>query len=332
MPKQSLPRFLGRGFRGYALRFIKSAVKIAIGRPPYFYDQDRFFLVYLRQLLGLSKARVTCRLDDCPTEGGGSQAITMMIAIDFARSLGIAYVHTPFVEIQHADRPREAWLAAWEGLFNLGAGEVARSLRSTGGSDRSVFAITAVNLDLIRALFCELIPCDGNDTHVMPQFSAAIVAEFRRKYYSNKSPRRNAKLTVCVHIRRFNAFDNNIDYVASLPRVGRTLARVRSILEENGIEHAVRIFSQGPAAEFPDALRRGAELHLDADPIRTLEELVEADVLITSRGSFSYVAGLLCDGIVIGEPFYPPQYGWLVCDGEGEIDIDAFARRLPANP
>ncbi len=325
MPKRSLPRFLVRGFRGYAWRFVKSAVKVAIGRAPHFYDQDRFFLAYLRQSLGLSRVRLTCRLDDCPTEGGGSQALTMMIALDFARSLDIAYVHSPFVEIQHADRPRAAWLAAWEGLFNLGAGEVAAD-----SNDRAVFAVTAINLDSIRALLGDLGPRDGNDTHVMPQFSPAILGEFRRKYYSNKSPRRNARLTICVHIRRLNAFDNNVDYVASLPRVDRTVARVRSILEENGIDHVVRIFSQGPAAELSEALRSGAELHLDADPIWTLQELVEADVLISSRGSFSYVAGLLGDGIVICEPFYPPQHDWLVCDGEGEIDADVFVRRLRA--
>lgn len=326
MPKRSLPGFLVRGFPGYALRFSKSVVKVAIGRKPYFYDQDRFFLAYLCHLLGLGQARITCRLDDCPTEGGGSQAITMMIVLDMARTLDLAYVHTPFIEIQHADRPREAWLAAWEGLFNFGAGEVRAD-----GADRRVFAITAVNLDSIRSFFGELHPRNEHDTHVMPQFSPAVVEEFRRKYHSNKSPRRNAKLIVGVHVRRFNAFDNNADYVASFPRMVRTLARVRSVLEGKGIDYAVRIFSQGAAAEFPDALRSGAELLLDADPIRTLEELVEADVLISSRGSFSYVAGLLCDGIVICEPFFPPQRDWLVCDDDGEIDTDALTERLIAS-
>ena len=48
---------------------------------------------------------------------------------------------------------------------------------------------------------------------------------------------------------------------------------------------------------------------------------------ISSRGSFSYVVGLLSDGIVICEPFYPPQRNQLICDDDGGIDADVFTRR-----
>lgn len=322
-----MQKFLIAGSRGYLLRLAKSAVKVAIGRKPLFYAQDRFFLAYLRQLLGLSRARITCRLDDCPTEGGGSQAITMMIVLDFARTLDLDYFHTPFIDIQHADRPREAWIAAWESFFNLGAGEVG-----VDDVGRGVVTITARNLDSIRSLFRDLSPRDERDTHVMPQFSPAIVAEFRRKYRSNKRPRGNARLTVGVHVRQLNRFDDNLDYVASLSRMARTLALVRGILNDCGVDFVVRVFSQGDGSGFPETFRAGAELHLDADPIWSLEQLVEADILLSSRGSFSYVAGLLCEGIVICEPFYPPQRDWLVCDDGGGFDVEAFAKRLPALP
>lgn len=323
-----MQKFLIAGSRGYLLRLAKSAVKVAIGRKPLFYAQDRFFLAYLRQRLGLSRARITCRLDDCPTEGGGSQAITMMIVLDLARALDLDYVHTPFIDIQHADRPREAWIAAWESLFNLGAGEVGAD-QGDRGPNRGVVTITARNLDSIRSLFRDLSPRDEQDTHVIPHFSPAIVDEFRRKFRSNKPARSNAQLTVCVHVRRLNRFDDNPDYVASLSRMERTLAMVRGILNERGVDFVVRIFSQGDVSGFPETLRSGAELHLDADPIWSFEQLVEADVLLSSRGSFSYVAGLLCAGIVICEPFYPPQRDWLVCDDDGDFDVEAFARRLP---
>ena len=323
MPKRDLLRFLLRGFRGFGLRFIKSTVKVAIGRKPLFYAQDLFFLAYLRHLLGLSRLRINCKPVDYSSEGGGSHAVLTMTVIDFARTLGLDYVHTPFIEIHHADRPREAWLAAWEGLFNFGVGEGRAE-----DTDRDVFSITPINFDPIRSLFGDLRPYNEHDTHVVPQFSVEVVGEFRRKYYSNKAPHRNAKLTVGVHIRRFNAGDDNLSYVASFSRMGRTLAGVRAVLAEQRIDYVVRIFSQGHVSEFPETFLAGSELLLDADPIRSLEELIEADVLLSSRGSFSYVAGVLCDGIVICEPFYPPQRDWLVCDPDGAFDADAFARRL----
>ena len=46
-----------------------------------------------------------------------------MSAMNFARAFGHTYAHTPFVSIDHGDRPMASWVEAWESLFNLGDGE-----------------------------------------------------------------------------------------------------------------------------------------------------------------------------------------------------------------
>ena len=56
-----------------------------------------------------------------PPQGAAAQALIRMNAIAFARTSGFDYVHTPFSEIAHADRPIGEWVSAWESLFNLGA-------------------------------------------------------------------------------------------------------------------------------------------------------------------------------------------------------------------
>jgi hypothetical protein len=56
-----------------------------------------------------------------------------------------------------------------------------------------------------------------------------------------------------------------------------------------------------------------AELFLDADAIWTMLEMIEADVLIMAKGSFSYVAALISDGIKLCEPCGEPwNSGWNV--------------------
>ena len=82
----------------------------------------KFLWQYVSHLTGFQPIRkITC--PGLRSEGAGSQALMIMNAINFARSFGLTYVHTPFTFIQHAQRPMEEWVTAWETLFNLGAGE-----------------------------------------------------------------------------------------------------------------------------------------------------------------------------------------------------------------
>jgi hypothetical protein len=103
----------------------------------------------------------------------------VMNAINFARAFDLTYVHSPFTIIQHAERPMEKWVAAWEALFNLGAGEAVCDIHM----------LDAVNFSYN---FNDLDRCFGwrsRGDELAHRFKA-IIPEFRRKYYLNKSPRK----------------------------------------------------------------------------------------------------------------------------------------------
>jgi hypothetical protein len=61
-----------------------------------------------------------------------------------------------------------------------------------------------------------------------------------------------------------------------------------------------------------------------------MQELIEADILIMAKSSFSYVSALLSDGIKIYEPWlgYPPLGSWVILGPNGEFDCVAFERQL----
>ena len=48
------------------------------------------------------------------------------------------------------------------------------------------------------------------------------VAEFRRKYYVNKSPRQTEEVTVAMHIRRGDVSEADSDYFTSNEAYGRS--------------------------------------------------------------------------------------------------------------
>ena len=112
-----------------ACTFAEAAAVVAVHRVRRFLhlpartDSTGVFLgVFLRHALGRERPlRITCAER---TDGAGAQAHTIMSAMCFAQARGHTYVHTPFTQIDHAERPMDGWVAAWEQLFNLGEGEI----------------------------------------------------------------------------------------------------------------------------------------------------------------------------------------------------------------
>lgn len=307
-------RLLVAGALGYARSWAKNVVKAILGRKSHFTANDVLFRVWFRQLCGGSKLqKITCVAST--NEGVGSQVLMMMGAITFARTAGLTYLHTPFAEVRHADRPMQAWAAAWEAHFNLGAGEIPND---RDGADVVNYAFTFPTL---HALFG--VDGFGSD------FDDATIREFRRRYYLNKSPRKNEVLSVCVHARRPNHGDFPSPDVTDLPRLARVLAGLRSVLNTHGIAYTLRLFSQGQVEGFQGLGIAESGFLLDTDPVWSMREMIEADILVTTRGTFSYVTGLLCDGIILADAQDSPASGWLTYDVNGDFETEALASRLP---
>ncbi len=71
--------------------------------------------------------------------------------------------------------------------------------------------------------------------------------------------------------------------------------------------------------------------HLDADPLWSLQQIIEADVLVTSKSCYSYVGGILAEAIVLHERSrFPAMPGWITRDPQGAFDTEEFAGRLQA--
>ena len=309
-------RLLTSGSLGYARSLARNVVKRALGRPSHFTADDILFRHYVRQLTGRGRIdRITCLAST--HEGAGSQSLMTMRAIEFARAHDLTYVHTPFTEIHHADRPMHEWAAAWESHFNLGAGEATVS--DMGTHDVVNFAFT---FPMLRALF----EVEDED---LP-FDESLVRDFRRKYRLNKTPRPKASPSVCIHVRRRNRHDFHSQDATDMACLARVVAQVRAILRELGIDHTLRVFSQGVPSDFSSLDIPRSQLFLDGDPLWSMREMTEADLLVTTRGTFGHVTGLLCDGIVLADGLFPQQPGWLTYAADGEFDAAALASEVSA--
>jgi hypothetical protein len=282
--------FLLAGASHSAWHSLKNYIRPLLGRPTRFDEHGLFLRQFVLHVTGLRPIRkLTCA--GLPSEGAGSQALMVMNAINFARSFGLTYLQSPFTKIQHAEGPMNDWAAAWEMLFNLGADELACE---TDRRDVANFSYNYFDLDL----------CFGWRSHwdqLADRFKA-MIPEFRRKYYLNKSPRTTGELTVAVHVRRGDVSADNPAYFTSNFTILRTITEVKSILDAHKVAYNIRVYSQGEEADFPELSLPEVELFLNVDAIWTMQELIEADVLIMAKGCFSYYAALISDGIRIFEP------------------------------
>lgn len=319
----------------YVLQSFKDCIKRLLGRKLNRDERLVFFRQYVLHLLRIRPIEGITSAVDSDFPGAGYQALMSMNAQCFARAAGLLYLHTPFVTISHANRPMREWLAVWELLFNLGAGELSYDAAKNNAAN---YCSVQAELD-----FCFGRGCIQGQ---LARNFRAMIPEFRKKYYSNKSPRYTNCLTVAVHIRRGDVSANtHCQLFTSNDYVRQTVADVKRLLDSRDEPYNLRIYSQGDRADFENLSSLDAEFFLDADPIWTMQELIEADILIMARGSFSYYAGIVSDGIKIFEPRtipaeevrYFPSFDWrifseaddwLPCRPDGSIDPAAFERRL----
>lgn len=263
-------------------------------------------------------------------DGGGSQAQAAMSAICLARAHGVTYVHRPFTKIEHAECDMADWVRAWEEHFNLGAGEAL-----LGAGNTAIVPIERI--DAISGDRRSIVAAE-HYLHFCNEDGEAwerVLPELRTKFWQNKTRGlRTGEVRIAVHMRRgdVSASDRKVarNFTPNAIFVN-TLTRLRALLEARGKVAKIEVFSQGDPAMFSDLVALGAELRLDVPALETHRALVEADVLVMSKGAFSYTAGVLNDDIVLYDPQkYRPLQGWAVRTADGFFDEALVGRRLDA--
>lgn len=167
-----------------------------------------------------------------------------------------------------------------------------------------------------------------------------VMNHLRRKF-RNAPARENDKIeydknkfNIAVHVRRTVIIENKVIIEDEANRAKRWLNNdyYEKVLKQvlNNIEVdkpiAIWLFSTGKPEEFAEFDRYG-EVHFcsDMDEYRSFSHLIFADLLITSKSSFSYKPALMNNGIkVCPRNFwhgYPDEKDWILAENDGSLDI-----------
>ena len=318
-----LTKFLFGGF----YRLARSGFRIGRHLPAGLYDYtpdstvyfNRMYLMVLLHRLGIRPITTITASVMCSGEGAGYQILLRLQAIAFARSVGLTYVHTPLFRVDHADKPMPEYAAEWERLFNLGHGEIV--------SDR-------VDLDILdfswapNSMMLKLFDHAESYSDI-----ERAIPEFRRKFLAAnaRKPGSGDELEVAVHIRRGD-IDPSLDIMwTDNDRIRTTIRSIEDALKGDSRAYRLSIVSEGEPEDFREFTqgRNDVDLYLNGNPVEAIRRLIQADILVLAKSSFSHVAGIVSEGIKIYEPSqYAPMSDWIVLDEASSFDARILQQRL----
>lgn len=268
-------------------------------------------------------------------EGIGAQYQRIISLIALAKVHNFKYIHKK-ITVGHNYNNDPDWDDKWDNFFNIQLlsydvemnemNEIIEMKKINNHSNNSITnendiinISTSKNKLFIIGPLHEIIDKDPNKY-------LKIIQDDIRKVYDEKNLNRKLyffdknKINIAIHIRVYNNHDgdeeicfiNNTDRYEFRDNDFITLIKSLKKIYENSDIH---IFSQSSIytrtiyksiIDFEDI-----NLHIDTDPFDTFHHLCNADILVTAKSSFSYLAGIYNKNKVIYVPFrHSPLDNW----------------------
>lgn len=252
----------------------------------------------------------------------------------YAKLFGVKYAYSPFSN------------PAWNSFLGFGEGEVsAEQLLKKGYKKRKLPYFdekSEKDVQMIRDIihsyagkrivfFLEL------DQFYEKQYG--IMDEIRKKF--NDAPSREGEkliygkesLNIAVHIRRGDIVIGQENQHPDLTKRWLTTEYYVRILKdivkelEKKYPYKIYLFSQGTEQDFPELKDIPNLVYcLDMPPRESFLHMVKADVLLTSKSSFSYKPALMSDGVKICPAHfwhgYPETKEWIPVDEEKGMTLE----------
>jgi hypothetical protein len=296
---------------------------------PYLYKSSWNYIFNNHKLVNQNSNYYTCRPN--PGAGIGHQMANWIAGYWFAKEFGLKYVYSPF------SKP------AWDEFLGFSQNEpVVSELVKVGYQKVRLPLFDEFNsseVELQKKIIAsynnkKVIFISEQDQGYRDQFG--VMESLKQKFYY--APARvndqlffdKKFLNIAIHVRRGDIVigQQNKNPNLLLRWQGNeyfvnVLRNVLSILKaEKPI--AIYLFSQGETEDFAEFNQfDNLQLCLEVSPMNSFLHMVYADVLITSKSSFSYKPALLNNGIkVCPKEFwhgYPNTDDWIIVQNDGNF-------------
>ncbi|MCF0193265.1 MAG: hypothetical protein HUK05_07650 [Prevotella sp.] len=297
---------------------------------PYMYRSYWHSLLYRAENADTTSIYYAARPN--PGAGIGHQMANWIAGLWYAKQFGLQFAHMPFPSSQ------------WEHFLGFGEGTVTiEDLKRRGYAVRRLPLFDENNADEI-ALQKRIISSYSSKKVVFiaeqDQFyrnQYGVMDDIQSAFY-NAPARKDDKLqystdhfNIAIHVRRgdilLDPTNPNLtmrflanDYYDKV--LSQTIETLQTTIQK---PLHIWLFSQGKPEDYPE-FSKYENLHwcMDMGAQQSFLHMVYADLLITSKSSFSYKPALLSHGIkVCPKNFwhgYPNTKDWILCENDGKFD------------
>lgn len=296
---------------------------------PYIYLSYWHYLLHKNGADGNSQCYYAARPN--PGAGIGHQLANWIAGYWYAKQFGLKFAYLPFSS------------TSWDDFLGFGENEVTvKELKSKGYKVRKLPLFN--ECDIAEKNRClQIIRSYGNEKVVFvaeqDQFYKAqhgVMEDLKNKFYSAPSRKNDsllysdANFNIAIHVRRGDIMVDQSNPNLAMRYLSndyfeKVLAQVYEhfkVSQDNPIH--IYFFSQGKPEDYPEfASYHNLHWCMDMGAQASFLHMVYADVLITSKSSFSYKPALLSNGIKIcPKNFwhgYPETKDWVMVENDGEI-------------
>lgn len=304
----------------------------------YLFSAYRHYKLYgtKKNAEGQSESSENLYLTQVPNPGAGigHQMGNWNAGYWYAKLFGVKYAYSSFSN------------PAWDTFLGFGEGEItAEQLLKKGYKKRKLPYFdekSEKDVQMIRDIICSYVGKKVVFYMELDQFyeeQFGVMKEIRQKF-NNAEARKEEKLiyekeflNIAVHIRRGDIVIGQENQNPELTKrwltteyYARILKDITKVLKKR-VSYKIYVFSQGTEQDFPELSEIPNLVYcLDMPPRESFLHMVRADVLITSKSSFSYKPALLSGGIRICPAHfwhgYPEGKEWILVDEEKSLTVE----------
>lgn len=275
-----------------------------------------------------------------PGAGIGHQMANWIAGFWYAKQFGLKFAHSPFS------------MQKWEDFLGFGEDEITVDELVNSGYKKVKLPLfdekNEKEMELTKNIIDsyaeqKVVFVAEQDQFYRDQFG--VIDSIKHKFYNAEARQHNQLVydkdhfNIAVHVRRgditlgqLNKNPNLVmrwqdnDYFINV--LGQVLANLNT---EKPI--SIYLFSQGKPEDFPEFQNiDNLKFCLDMGAIDSFLHMVYADLLITSKSSFSYKPALLSNGIKIcANNFwhgYPQKLDWIIANENGNFDLEQLRSKL----